>query len=42
MSSVLPPEIPDDVRADRAGFDGTLLACLAFGESKSIYITIVN
>ena len=29
----------DDVRADRAGFDGTLLACLAFGESKPSYIT---
>ena len=29
----------DDVRADRAAFDGTLLACLAFGESKPIYIT---
>ena len=37
MSSVVP--MMDDVRADRAGFDGTLLACLAFGESKPIYIT---
>ena len=39
MSSVVP--LIDDVRADRAGFDGTLLACLAFGESlsKPSYIT---
>jgi hypothetical protein len=35
MSSI----VIDDVRVDRAGFDGTLLACLAFGESKPIYIT---
>lgn len=35
MSSV----VVDDVRDDRAVFDGMLLACLAFGESKPIYIT---
>ena len=32
----------DDVRADRAGLDGTLLACLAFGESKQFTYLIVN
>ena len=38
MSSVVP--VIDDVLADRAGFDGTLLACLAFGErARPIYIT---
>lgn len=35
MSSVV---MINDGRADRAGFDGTILACLAFGESKPIYI----
>lgn len=32
--------VTDGIRADRADFDGTILACLAFGESKPIYINV--
>jgi len=38
MSSI----VIDDVRVDRAGFDGTLLACLAFGALLTLYIQLIQ
>jgi len=38
MSSV----VVDDVRADRAAFDGTMLACLAFGALLILYFQLIQ
>jgi len=40
MSSVVP--VVDDVRVDFAAFDGTLLACLAFGALMILYIQLIQ